>query len=167
MNPSGKPDPKRQGLLDQLPTKLRAFGKALNSDTDRVVVLIDLDDDECLDLKRSMTKLLGHCKPRPTVVFRIAIEETEAFYLGDRSAIKNAFPRAKLHRINTYRQDSVCGTWEVFQNVIDEDREDKVGWAEKMGSHLAASWKSADANKSTSFRHFCRGLLRIAGEPVD
>src|SRR5437899_11225286 len=74
-NPKKKPDPKQRGLLDQLPAKLRAFGKTLNADTDRVVVLVDLDDQDCHDLKKRLKLLLKHCDPAPTVLFRIAIEE--------------------------------------------------------------------------------------------
>lgn len=44
VNPKRRPDPKKRGLLDQLAAKLRAFGKTLKSETDRVVVLVDLDD---------------------------------------------------------------------------------------------------------------------------
>lgn len=116
--PARKPDPKQRGLLDQLPAKLRAFGKALNSETDRVVVLVDLDDQDCHDLKARLTALVKQCNPRPTVLFRIAIEETEAFFLGDRMAVKKAFPAARIRRIKDYQQDSICGTWEVLRDVI-------------------------------------------------
>src|SRR5258708_38364111 len=75
-DPKKKPDPKQRGLLDQLPAKLRAFGKTLNPDTDRVVVLVDLDDQDCHDLKKRLKKAQKDCNPEPTVLFRIAIEET-------------------------------------------------------------------------------------------
>lgn len=167
-DPSLKPDPKRQGLLDQLPAKLRAFGKEFNPDVDRVVVLVDLDKDDCLDLKKSMVNLLEFCTPRPpTVLFRIAIEETEAFYLGDKAAIKRAFPKAKLHKIDSYNQDSICGTWELFQKVIDANSDDKVAWAERIGPHLTTQWSGSQANRSDSFRQFCKAILRLVGEPID
>lgn len=38
------------------------------------------------------------------VLFRIAVEETEAFYLGDQPAIRKAFPKAKLRRMKSYVQ---------------------------------------------------------------
>jgi hypothetical protein len=164
-DPSRKPDPKRQGLLDQLPAKLRAYGKALRPDTDRVVILVDLDDDACHALKKRLVTLLKFCEPRPIVLFRIAIEEVEAFYLGDRNAIKVAFPRARLHKMKSYVQDSICGTWELFQMVIGAQSEDKVAWAESMGRYLTVNWKGPRANLSPSFQQFCTGLLRHAGEP--
>lgn len=162
-----RPSPRREGLLDQLPAKLRAYGRALNPATDRVLVLVDVDDESCLDLKRRLLAVLETCNPKPVVLFRIAIEETEAFYLGDPAAIRRAFPQAKLRRMGNYIQDSICGTWELFQEVIGTSIEDKPGWAEKMGLHLGTEWAGKDANRSPSFRQFCRGIFRLAGEPVD
>lgn len=163
-NPARRPNPNNEGLLDQLPAKLRAYGKSLMSDTDRVVVLVDLDNDNCHDLKNRLIALLKYCKPKPVVLFRIAIEETEAFYLGDWKAIKAAFPKAKYHKLRGYEQDSICGTWEQFQQIIGAPSEDKVEWAKLMGPHLTTLWSGPKANKSPSFCQFCRGLLRLAGE---
>ena len=159
-----KVDPRREGLLDQLPAKLRAFGKALNPATDRVLVLVDLDEDDCMELKERLVVLLQQCDPAPKVLFRIAIEETEAFFLGDRKAIQAAFPRAKLTRLNHYEQDGICGTWEFFQSLIGAERPDKVGWAKSMARHLGTTWRGRDANASPSFRQFCRGVLQLVGE---
>lgn len=165
-DPTLKPDPKRQGLLDQLPAKLRAFGRSFTPDTDRFIVLVDLDRDDCKELKQRMCALLDYCEPHPTVLFRIAIEETEAFYLGERKAIKQAFPHAKLYKLDNYIQDSVCGTWELFQSVIGAESEDKVFWARQMGAHLNTQGKGAPANQSLSFQHFCKAILRLAGEAL-
>ncbi len=162
--PSEKPNPRHHGLLDQLPAKLRAFGKSFNSDTDRVLVLVDLDNEDCLDLKRRMTELLTDCNPAPTVLFRIAIEETEAFYLGDLTAIRQAFPKAKTNKAESYVQDSICGTWELFRDIIGYESENKVGWAKQIGPHLTTQWKGS---RSVSFQHFCKALLRLAGELKD
>lgn len=164
--PKDQPDPMRRGLLDQLPAKLRAYGRTLNAETDRVVVLIDADDEDCRALKRRLLKLLQQCDPKPTVVFRIAVEETEAFYLGDQAAIRQAFPRAKPHEMRTYVQDSVCGTWERFREVIGAEIEDKVGWAEQIAPYLSTQPGGRGANKSPSFHHLRRALLRLAGEPA-
>ena len=163
----GKSDPKRQGLLDQLPAKLRAFGKAFKSETDRVIVLVDVDNDDCRVLKSGMVDLLNHCDPPPVALFRIAIEETEAFYLGDPSAIKQAFPKANLNLLKrgAYIQDGICGTWELFQKIIEAKSEDKVEWAKRIGPCLTTKWKGAGANKSPSFGKFCKALLILAGEP--
>lgn len=161
---SDRPLPRRTGLLDLLPATLRAYGKSLDPTTDRVLILLDLDHDSCLDLKQRLTLTLETCHPKPTALFRFAIEETEAFYLGDQVAIRKAFPDAKLKRMQNYVQDSICGTWEVFQQVIGAKTEDKPGWARRMAPHLGTNWRGPAANRSLSFRHLCRALRMLAGE---
>jgi hypothetical protein len=165
-DPSKKPDPRRQGLLDQLPAKLRAYGHEVRPETDRILVLVDLDRDDCQDLKRRMLDLLSYCSPPPTVLVRIAIEETEAFYLGDKSAIKKSFPKSKFSKMDSYVQDSICGTWEFFRDLIGETSEDKVGWAKLVAPNLTTEWKGPHRNLSNSFQQLCRGILILAGEPI-
>jgi hypothetical protein len=148
--PSDRPIPRHTGLLDLLPATLRAYGRSLDPATDRVLVLLDLDRDSCLDLKQRLTLTLEACNPKPTVLFRFAIEETEAFYLGDQAAIRRAFPDARLKRMQHYIQDSICGTWEVFQQVIGANIEDKPGWARRMAPHLGTNWRGSTANRSMS-----------------
>ncbi len=163
-NPAAVPDPRWQGLLDQLPAKLRAWSKVFDSATDRVIVLVDLDTEDCHTLKGQLVDLLDLCDPQLTVKFRLAIEELEAFYLSDRQAIRQAFPRAKLYKLDSYIQDSICGTWELFQSVIGADIDDKRAWARAMAPVLSTDWA---ANPSVSFQHFCRAILLLAGEPVE
>ena len=114
-----------------------------------------------------MVGLLSYCSPPPVVLFRIAIEETEAFYLGDKAGIRSAYPKAKLSRMDQYVPDSICSTWELFRDVIGETSEDKVEWGKNLGAHLTTEWKGSRANNSISFRHFCEGLLKLAGEAID
>ena len=44
-NPLAQPDPKHRGLFDQLPAKLRGFGKYMD-DQCLVLVLVDVDNDD-------------------------------------------------------------------------------------------------------------------------
>jgi hypothetical protein len=162
-----KAKPLQRGLLDQLQPKLRAYGRSLNPETDRVLVLVDADEEDCAVLKGRLTRALARINPRPTVLFRIAIEETEAFYLGDPVAIRAAFPSANLTRLSAYRQDSVCGTWELFREVIGAENEDKVVWAENMGPHLSLDRTGRRANRSPSFHSFRSGCLQLAGEVAE
>jgi hypothetical protein len=164
-DPSRILDPRRQGLLDQLPAKLRAYGQSLNPDTDRVAVLVDLDTDDCRALKRRMTGVLAFCDPAPTVKFCIAIEETEAFYLGDPEAIRKAFPAARLSRLKGRVPDRIVNAWEHFRDVISAQNENKVAWARAMAPHLGIKFVGRTANQSRSFRYFCKALRSLAGEP--
>jgi len=167
-NPMPK-EPSRQGLLDQLPMKLRAYGKALSPDTARVIVLLDQDEDDCLELKSRIIDALACCNPRPETLVRIAVKETEAFYLGDKAAIRRAFHRS-LHKkkLNEYQPDRhpESGTWEIFAKIVKATSEDKVGWARTMAENMAADRPYPNDNQSVSFRNFCLGVLKMAGEPT-
>lgn len=33
-------------------------------------------------------------------------------------ALLSAYPHAKMHVLNTYVQDSICGTWEVLADAV-------------------------------------------------
>ncbi|MCP4407605.1 MAG: DUF4276 family protein, partial [Gammaproteobacteria bacterium] len=108
----GTTDPRKRILLDQLPKLLRGYGKSLQGFPAAVVVVVDLDDKNCRVFKREMLDILNVCNPQPTTLFRIAIEEGEAWLLGDRKAVQAAYPRVKKQVLNGYMQDSICGTWE-------------------------------------------------------
>ena len=165
-DPAAPPNPVRRGLLDQLPAKLRAYGATLDPRTDRVLVLVDADDDDCVALKRSMAELLAVHDSRPMAMFRIAVEEVEAFYLGDVEAIRGAFGRVRRTQYNSYQQDSIVGTWEAFQAVIAAKYVDKVGWAQRMGQTLGTEFSGPRCNRSPSFVQFCRALQLLAGDPL-
>ena len=110
-NLRGKTDPQKRILLDRLPKLLRGYGKSLHYSPAVVVVVVDLDDKDCRVFKQEMLDILKTCDPPPKTLFRIAIEEGEAWLLGDRNAVKAAYPKAKKQVLNAYVQDSICGTW--------------------------------------------------------
>ncbi len=155
-------DPKQQGLLDQLPAKLAAFGKSLNRATDRVLVLVDADSDDIQDLDRRLKKLASGLDPAPVVVFRFAVEELEAFYLADMKALKAAFPDFDSKLAKGYVPDSICGSWELFGRVVGDGGGNKVAWAEAMSKVL--SIRPAES-RSPSFKELCNGLRELVKPP--
>jgi hypothetical protein len=58
-------------------------------------------------------------------LFRLAIEEVEAWYFGDKNALFAAYPNAKHAIVSKYKQDSVCGTWEMLAKAICSEDENK------------------------------------------
>jgi len=155
-NELGKPpDPKRRGLLDQLPAKLSAFGKSADPRDECIVVLIDADTDDPTQLRDQLDELLSRLDRRPAVKFCLAIEELEAFYLGDLKALKSAYPNHNHELARTYVPDSICNTWEVFGKVIGDDGGNKVAWAETMGPKVTTKPKQS---RSPSFKAFCGDL---------
>jgi len=167
----GKADPAKRILLDRLPTVLAGYGKSLRSTDSAVVVVVDLDDRSCVGFKQELLQSLKLCHPKPRVLFRIAIEEGEAWLLGDRNAILKEFPRAKAHVLDSYIQDSICGTWEKLADALfpggspalkvqgyPRIGEEKCRWASQIGPHL-----DVESNLSPSLRVFRSGLLRLLG----
>ena len=113
---SVKADPAKRMLLDQLPRLLQGYGKTVGIDA--VVVVLDTDSRECSAFLTELKSLVAKCQPAPRTLFRLAIEEMEAWYLGDRQSILKAYPRAKRDVIDRYAQDSICGTWELLADAI-------------------------------------------------
>ena len=100
----GKTDPSKRILLDRLPRILAGYGKSLQGSDSAVVVVVDLDDRDCVGFKQELLQILEAMPPEaPSVLFRFAIEEMEAWLLGDRKAILKAFPRAKMHVLRFVR----------------------------------------------------------------
>ena len=169
-NLHGKTGPTKRLLLDSLPRLLRGYGKSLD-DSAAVIVVVDLDDQDCIAFKRELLEVLNACDPRPNALFRIAIEESEAWLLGDRDAVKAAWPRARDSVLDSYRQDAICGTWEILADAIHVGGAAallkagwpapgvaKCAWARKIAPHM-----DPDRNRSSSFRAFRDGVRRLVG----
>lgn len=165
----GKTDPSKRILLDRLPKVLAGYGRS-HRGSDSVVV-VDLDDRDCATFKQELLQVLKRCRPKRRVLFRFAIEETEAWLLGDRNAVLKEFPRAKVNVLDSYRQDSICGTWETLADAVfpggssalrvegwPRIGQEKCKWASQVGRHL-----SVESNLSLSFRVFKNGLLKLSG----
>lgn len=162
-------DPSKRILLDQLPKLLRGYGRTPGIDA--VVVVLDVDRRNCREFLAELKALASGCDPSPNTLFRLAIEEVESWYFGDREALLQAYPKAKREILENYRQDSLCDTWEVLANAIHPGGvaairkagwplpgQVKAEWAEKIGPLL-----EPERNQSPSFRKFREGICRLIG----
>ncbi|HEY8904517.1 MAG TPA: DUF4276 family protein [Rhodoferax sp.] len=167
---TAKADPAKRILLDQLPRLLQGYGKTPGIDA--VVVVLDTDRRDCKDFLQELKTLAGSCNPTPRTLIRLAIEEMEAWYLGDRAALLCAFPRAKRDVLDRYVQDSACGTWELLADAVHTGGAaaiKKAGWplpgqlkhewAEKIGPFM-----NLHHNASPSFGKFRDGLTRLIAQ---
>lgn len=176
VNLRGVNNASKQTLLDSLPKMLRAYGKTfegygLNYPA-AVIVVCDLDD-KCLKIfLQELQGVLTSCDPQPVTRFCIAIEEGEAWYLGDMKATKMAYPKAKASVLKDYVNDSICGTWELLADAIYPGGShalkakgwmvagsEKSKWAEEISPHMDITH-----NLSPSFCHFRDKLQELAGE---
>lgn len=170
-NPGSPPDPRDPTLLHNLPSKLRAYGNAEDPDL-VVVVLVDLDDrPNCVTFKNELRNLLNYCLQKPSYLVRIAIEELEAWFLGDPVAIKQAYPQVKQSILNEYVQDSQCGTWERLADAIYPGGLQALGKYGKRSVRILEQkriWASKicpfideQNNQSPSFQAFRDGVKKM------
>ena len=167
-NWTGTPDPAKRFLLEQLPKLLRGY--ASTPGIDEIVVVLDTDRENCETFLSELRALAAGCNRIP--LFRLAIEEIEAWYLGDRQALLAAYPRANTGILQNYRQDHPCGTWELLADAVEPGgsravKKDcrqgivKHEWAEKIGPLMDPS-----RNISPSFGKFRDGLRRLIAPSV-
>ena len=120
--------------------------------------------------QRLLKRLLSNCNPKPTTRFCFAIEEGEAWFLGDLNAIKTAYPNAKDVVLNSYVNDSIGGTWEKLADAIYKGGaaalsakgwqaigEEKSRWAVEITPNM-----DIDHNRSPSFCHFREKIRELS-----
>jgi len=165
-----KTDAAKRILLDRLPKQLRGIGKTPGIDA--VVVVIDTDKRDCAAFLAELKAVANACNSVPDTLFRLAIEEVEAWYFGDQAALLAAYPRAKQDVLGKYVQDSVCGTWELLADAVHAGGSaaiKKAGWplpgqvkhewAKKIGPLM-----DPDQNISPSFGKLRDGLRRLIAQ---
>jgi hypothetical protein len=169
---SRTPDPSKRILLDQLPRLLRGYVRTPGIDA--VVVVVDADDRDCMGFLSELQSVAASCNASQLTLFRLAIEEVEAWYLDDRSALLRAYPRARMRVLDGYVQDSVCDTWELLAEAIHPGGmhtirqagwplpgQVKHEWAERIGPLLDPA-----SNLSPSFGKLRDGRRRLASIPA-
>jgi len=165
---SQKSDPAKRALLDQLPRLLAGYGRTPGIDA--VLVVLDVDRRDCKAFLHELQELIETSRPSPTIMFRLAIEEMEAWLLGDRTAVLETYPKAKVDVLDRYQQDSVCGTWERLADAVYPGGsaaikkagwplpgQVKCEWADRIGPRM-----TVDSNLSPSFGKFRDGVRRLA-----
>ncbi|MBL0712136.1 MAG: hypothetical protein JJV98_00415 [Desulfosarcina sp.] len=162
-------------LLENLPKLLKGYGRtfaAFPEDYPAVGILVCDLDEQCLRaFRQRLFGILDQCNPNPETRFCIAIEEGEAWFLGDLNAIRTAYPRAKKNILNAYVNDSICGTWEVLADAVHQGGSSKLSakgwqavgavktdWAEAISPHMDIS-----NNASPSFCYFRDKLKELVG----
>ncbi len=164
-NIASPPSPKDETLLGLLPAKLRAYGKA--SPKDPVVVLLDADRDDWRVLKSQLERALAMTVPHPTVVlFRIAVEELESWFIADTAAVRRAYPTANIAALSAIPVDSVVGAWERLAeslglNPANCTGADKEDWAREISPYL-----QLQNPPSPTFAAFIQGIERVTGLSV-
>ena len=173
-NLNRKEDSAKRILLEQLTKLLRGFGKKHSTYPYNykaaVIVVCDLDDKCLKKFRQELLAVLDACHPKPVTRFCIAIEEGEAWFLGDLQSVRTAYPKAKSNVLSAYVQDSICGTWEKLADAIypggsNHLRQqhwttigaEKSKWAEAITPKM-----DVENNQSVSFCYFRDKLRELA-----
>ncbi len=157
-------------LLNDLSTYLRGFNKSLSAFPSAIIIVLDNDDNDPIQLRCSLEAVANQNLISVDHVFCLAIEEVEAWLLGDEAAIISAYPNAKLPQLRSYKQDSICGTWETLADIVYKGGQSamkkqpyyergkiKIEWANSIGKHL-----NLEKNKSPSFNYFLYEIYKRA-----
>jgi hypothetical protein len=159
-------DPSKRILLTNLPKLLKGYGRAFRGYPPgyeaAVVVLCDLDNRNRPTFLGELEAILDRCNPKPEARFYFAIEEGEAWFLGDLHAVRSAYTDADDHVLNQYVNDSICGTWETLADAVYQGGHEalsrkgwqavgaeKYRWAERIPPLM-----NVENNASPSFRLF-------------
>jgi hypothetical protein len=160
--------------LHALPQRLRGYQKWLPDDW-RILVLVDRGNDDCHALKRSLetyaqdaglvTRSASESKKRFQVLNRIAVEELEAWFLGDVEALVSAYPKvpSNLAQKKGYRDcDAMSGgTWEALERVLKRAGYYSAGMPKVEVARNVSKHMSLDRNRSRSFKVFCDGMREL------
>jgi len=154
----------KEEMLRRLPDRLRGYSHFIPADW-RVLVVVDRDDDDCLELKTQLEQfaLQAGLPTRSSVessnyivVNRIAIEELESWYFGDWGAVLAAFPKvpATIPYKARYRiPDRISGgTWEAFERICQKAGYFKNGLRKIEAAIEISKRMVPDRNTSGSFR---------------
>lgn len=162
-------------LLQELPSRLRGYRSLIdNGDDIGIVVLIDRDSDDCAQLKSRLELMARDAglgtktstkDARFIVVNRIAIEELEAWFIGDHEALKKAFTslRGKSFPKSFANPDS-CGTWEHLHRFLKKQGIYKGSYPKIAAAKAIAMHMEIERNTSKSFRQFVRGVDALVAQ---
>jgi hypothetical protein len=163
----------KQDLIKKLPNRLKGFSEWLPEDW-YIFVLIDKDKDDCLELKQKLEQIAtdanlktkgSQISGRIQVVNRIAIEEFEAWFFGDITALSTAFPGVPdslSSRAKFRNPDAIPGgTWEALEIVLQKAGYYRSGLQKIDAAKKIAGCMNPSANLSSSFCCFRDALYEL------
>ena len=168
----------KQHLLKNLPVLLKGYKPWTEPDTWRIMVLIDKDQEDCLQLKAQLegiARTAGFVTKSRTpqegdfqVVNRLAVEELEAWFFGDVEALRTAYPRVSrnLQYQARYRNpDAITGgTHEALDRLLRRLKYHRGRLRKPAVARKIAQYMDPRRNRSRSFQVFIEGLKACVGE---
>jgi hypothetical protein len=164
----------KQDLLEKLPARLRGYAKFIPA-TWAIVVVVDADAEDCLALKARLEEAAHRASLQTTaralggarvqVVNRIAVEELEAWLLGDADAVRAAYPRVlqTFEEKRRFRDPDAIrgGTWEALQQLLQRAGYYPQGMPKIEVAKSIAQHMDPQRNRSGSFRCFIEAVAEL------
>lgn len=163
----------KDDLLDKLPSRLRGYARWM-PDTWRICVLVDRDDDDCHGLKQQLDniaaaaglKTRAQAGPgRWQVINRVAIEELEAWYFGNWSAVRSVYPKVSpnIPVQAGYRDPDAIrgGSWEAFERILKRHGYFKTGLRKIEAARTIGAQIDPANSSSHSFRMFIESIFEV------
>jgi hypothetical protein len=167
---NGKPD-----LLGKLPMRLRAY-KAAMRENERIVILVDEDRQDCRALKKRIDDMVLQAGLLPKararagryqVLSRIAVEELEAWLMGDAQALAETYSgvSANFGAKRGFRDvDAISGgTAEALERLLQQAGHFRGGLPKRQVAREVSARMEPSRNTSRSFQAFCQGLRELMG----
>lgn len=163
----------KNDLLKKLAQRLKGY-KAWLPENWRIVVLCDRDNEDCKKLKKILedratsngfiTKS-SSSNEKFILLNRIAIEELEAWFLGDATAIHQAYPKIpkSFEAQQRYRDPDAIkgGTWEALEALLQKKGYYRGGLNKVEAARSIAEYMQPGNNRSSSFQCFCSGVQAL------
>lgn len=160
----------KKSLLKKLPERFSGY-RSWISEQNLIIVVVDRDRDNCIHLKKQIqdaaTRVgLTSCSvSRSTsgqVLTIIAIEELEAWFIGDVPALRAAYdriPKSLENRRKFREPDAITGgTAEALERLLKEYGYHRGGLAKGKLAETVAPHMSLSNNRSPSFKYFVESL---------
>ncbi|MDR2344980.1 MAG: hypothetical protein LBE18_02850 [Planctomycetaceae bacterium] len=161
-------------LFQTLSIQLTAYRKSFEAGIGLIVaVIVDLDYRNYDEFLLQMNELFCcSCEHKFSGNVFLAVEEGEAWLLGDKRAILKAYPFAKKYVLDSYVQDSICGTWEWLADAIFRGGSEKlteigypqIGREKCQWADNIAKYMDTENNTSPSFITFRDGLKQLVND---
>lgn len=157
----------KDDLLKKLPDRLKGY-KAWLPVHQAIIVVLDRDEENCFLLKQQLenisaqaglvTKTHAGAGNGFQVANQIVIEELEAWFFGDWSAVQLAYPRVPttIPQKTPYRDPDAIrgGTWEAFERELKKAGYYKTGLRKSQCARDVAQHMDVARNQSKSFQAF-------------
>ena len=161
---------KTNTMLDDFRRLLSVYADTYQNQDCAVVVVCDLDTKDKTIFLKQLNDLVDSCPRHPATFFCLAIEEGEAWFLGDIEAIKKAYPRCNIPVLQSYKNDSICGTWEKLADAVypgghvalTKKGHSEVGKTKNEWAITITPYMDVERNKSPSFCFFRDTVRNIA-----